>query len=199
MTDHAKTSLLARNLWNWLLYFCSSTVIIGLSFLHSFLKHPRTGNISYMKFSSAYQVVKLWKGDITLFFRTSKFFSILRTKYSIKQFVVTNRSKERPGSIVTEILKSGILIPIATSKELHFNADFKYISFIQFGLTHKKLRAWENSPYFRKMGETPPPPKKKKNHRILTKITPSHSVYQRTPLKKFQASIYKNVELGIFC
>ena len=34
-------------------------------------------------------------------------------------------SKERPGSIVTKTLKNGILIPIATSKELHFNADFK--------------------------------------------------------------------------
>ena len=50
----------------------------------------------------------------------------------IKQFVVTNCSKERPGSIVTKTLKNGILVPIATSKELHFNADFKYISFIKF-------------------------------------------------------------------
>ena len=33
-----------------------------------------------------------------------------------KQFVVTNCSKERPGSIVTETLKNGILIPIVTSK-----------------------------------------------------------------------------------
>ena len=48
----------------------------------------------------------------------------------IKQFVVTNCSKERPGSILTKTLKNGILIPIPTSKELHFNADFKYISFI---------------------------------------------------------------------
>ena len=49
-------------------------------------------------------------------------------KTDIKQFVVTNCSKERPGSIVTKTLKNGILIPIATSKELHFNADFKYTS-----------------------------------------------------------------------
>ena len=34
----------------------------------------------------------------------------------IKQFVVTNCSKGRPGSIVTETLKNGILIPIVTSK-----------------------------------------------------------------------------------
>ena len=51
----------------------------------------------------------------------------------IKQFVVTNCSKERPGSIVTGTLKNGILIPIATSKELHFNADFKYISLVKRG------------------------------------------------------------------
>ena len=59
----------------------------------------------------------------------------------VKQFVVTNCSKERPGSIETKTLKNGILIPIATSKESHFNADFKYISFIKFSLTHQKLRA----------------------------------------------------------
>ena len=45
----------------------------------------------------------------------------------IKQFVVTNCSKERPGSMVTETLKNGILIPIVTSNESHFNADFTYI------------------------------------------------------------------------
>ena len=59
----------------------------------------------------------------------------------IKQFVVTNCSKERPGSIVTKTLKNRILMPIHTSKESHFNADFKYISFIKFSLTHQKLRA----------------------------------------------------------
>ena len=62
-------------------------------------------------------------------------------KLLIKQFVVTNCSKERPGSIVTTTLKNGILIPIATSKESHFNADFKYISVIKFSFTHQKLRA----------------------------------------------------------
>ena len=58
---------------------------------------------------------------------------------AIRQFVVMNCSKERPGSIVTETLKNGILIPIVTSKELHFNADFKYISFIKISYTHQKL------------------------------------------------------------
>ena len=68
----------------------------------------------------------------------------------IKQFVVTNCRKERHGSIVTETVKNGILIPIVTSKEAHFNADFKYISFIKIIYTHQKLRAWENLPHFRK-------------------------------------------------
>ena len=59
----------------------------------------------------------------------------------IKQFVVTNCSKEQSGSIVTETLKNGILIPIATSKESHFNADFEYTSFIKMSYTYQKLRA----------------------------------------------------------
>ena len=66
----------------------------------------------------------------------------------VKQFVVTNCSKERPGSIVTKILKNGVLLAIATSKESCFNADFKYISLTKFSLTHQKLQAWENLPYF---------------------------------------------------
>ena len=60
---------------------------------------------------------------------------------TVKQFVVTNCSREQPGSIVTETLKNGILIPIVTSKEWHFNADFKHINFIKICLTHQKLRA----------------------------------------------------------
>ena len=60
---------------------------------------------------------------------------------SIKQFEITNCSKEQPGSIVIETIKNGILIPIVTSKELNFNADFKYINFIKISLTHQKLRA----------------------------------------------------------
>ena len=72
-------------------------------------------------------------------------------KYPLfKQFVVTNCSKEQPSSIVTKTLKNRILVPIATSKELHFNADFKYTSFIKFSLTHQKLQAWENLHYFKK-------------------------------------------------
>ena len=72
--------------------------------------------------------------------RLKIYFSV---KNKIKQFVVMNCSKERPGSIVTETLKNGILIPIVTSKEPHFNADFKYISFIKISYTHQKLRAWK--------------------------------------------------------
>jgi len=71
-------------------------------------------------------------------------------RLQIKQFVVTNCSKEQPGSIVTETLKNGIFVTIVTSKELHFHVDFKYISFTDFRLTHQKLRACENLPYFRK-------------------------------------------------
>jgi len=51
-----------------------------------------------------------------------------------KHFVVTNCSKERPGSIVTETLKNGILIQIVSSTESNFNADFTYISFIKISL-----------------------------------------------------------------
>ena len=68
----------------------------------------------------------------------------------VKQLVVTNCSKERPGSVVTKTLKKGSLIPIPTSKESHFNTDVKYISFIKFSLIHQKLRAWENLRYYRK-------------------------------------------------
>ena len=45
----------------------------------------------------------------------------------IKQFVVTNCSKKRPGSIVNESLKNGILMLKNISKESDFYADFKYI------------------------------------------------------------------------
>ena len=59
----------------------------------------------------------------------------------VKQFVTTICSKERPGSIVNETLKTGILILKDTSKESDLYADFKYISFIKFSLCHQKLRA----------------------------------------------------------
>ena len=54
----------------------------------------------------------------------------------IKQFVGTNCSKERPGSIVNKTLKNGILTLIGTSKESDFYGYFKYISFIKFSVTH---------------------------------------------------------------
>ena len=63
--------------------------------------------------------------------------------------MVTKCSKEWLGSIVTETLKNGILMPIVTSKESYFYADFKYISFIvipiifKFSHTNQKLRARE--------------------------------------------------------
>ena len=44
--------------------------------------------------------------------------------------MVTNCSKERPGSIVNETLKKGILMLKDTSKESDFHADSKYTSFI---------------------------------------------------------------------
>ena len=61
---------------------------------------------------------------------------------NIKQLVATNSRKKWQ--------QTGILIPIVTSKESHLNADFEYISFIKFSLTHRRLWAWENLPYFRK-------------------------------------------------
>ena len=36
--------------------------------------------------------------------------------------------------MVTETLENRILIPIDTSKESDFNADFKYMNFIKFSL-----------------------------------------------------------------
>ena len=68
----------------------------------------------------------------------------------IKQFVVTNCSKEQPGSIVNETLKNGISMLRDISKESDFHADFKYISFIKSSLCHQKLRAREILPYFGK-------------------------------------------------
>ena len=64
-----------------------------------------------------------------------------KKKKSIKQFVVTNCSKGRPGSIVDETLKTKFLMLKDTSKELNFHADSKYLSFIKFSLCHQKLRA----------------------------------------------------------
>ena len=58
----------------------------------------------------------------------------------IKQFVVTNCSKEWPGSIVNKTLKNEILLLIDTSKESDFYADFKYVNFIKFLIIYKKLQ-----------------------------------------------------------
>ena len=107
--------------------------------------------------------------------------------------MVTNCTKERPGSIVTKTLKNGILIPIATSKESHFNADFKYKSFIKFSSYPSKVMSLRNIFLILENRE-----------KHLLKViesegnTPSNSAYQRT-LLKFQAPIYKNVEFCIFC
>ena len=68
----------------------------------------------------------------------------------VKQFVVTNCSKERSGSIVNETFKNVIFILVDTSKESDFYADLKYISFIKFSLVYQKLQAWGNLPYFEK-------------------------------------------------
>ena len=55
--------------------------------------------------------------------------------------MVTSSSKDGPSSIVNESLKNEILVLIDISKELDFYANFKYINFIQFSLTHQKIRA----------------------------------------------------------
>ena len=93
-----------------------------------------------------------------------------------KQFVVTNCCKERPGSMLNKTLKNGILMLKYTSKESHFYADFKYISFIKFSPIHQKLRAWKNLSNSRKKEETP------KSNKILIKITLSDLSYQRISL-----------------
>ena len=67
----------------------------------------------------------------------SKSVSILRVCESFKK-LVTTRSKEQPGSIVTETLKNEILKPIVTLKESHFYADFKYISLTSRLVLHIK-------------------------------------------------------------
>ena len=51
--------------------------------------------------------------------------------------MVTNCSKEQPGSIVNETLKNGILMLKDALKESDFHADFKYISFIKFSIAHR--------------------------------------------------------------
>ena len=58
-----------------------------------------------------------------LFGRTSDIQGKLKTEVNqnlIQQFVVTNCSKERPGSIVNETLNYGILIPTVYIKRIGF-------------------------------------------------------------------------------
>ena len=63
--------------------------------------------------------------DIDLKAEALNSFLLQKTGQSIKQLVVTKCSKERPGSIVNETLKNGILMLIDTSKESDVYADFK--------------------------------------------------------------------------
>ena len=56
--------------------------------------------------------------------------------------------KDRRGSIVTETIKSRILISIHIPKEWAYNADPKYVRFIKFSVTHQRLRDCENLPDF---------------------------------------------------
>ena len=73
----------------------------------------------------------------------------------IKQFVVTNCSKEQPSSIVNETLKKGILILKDTSKESDFHADFKYISFIKLYLSSKVTTLRKFALFWKIGGNTP--------------------------------------------
>ena len=80
----------------------------------------------------------------------------LKKNLSINQSVVTNCSKERPGSIVTKTLKNGILILIHTSTELDFYDDFKYISLVKFTVTYQKVTSLSKFALFWKIGENTP-------------------------------------------
>ena len=117
-----------------------------MTYLHMHMKiykfRTRFETYKNLKLKFAQNVIEMF----LLYFQKQKWILTVL----IKQFVVTNCSKERPGSIVTETLKNGILIPIVPSKEWYFNADFKYISFIKISFTNQKLRACENLPHFRK-------------------------------------------------
>ena len=97
----------------------------------------------------------------------------------IKQFVVTNCSKERPGPIVTETLKNGILILIIASKELLFYANSKYMFIFCFSpILAFPIKSYEPEEIcfmLEKLGKT-----STKSPSILTKIPPSDSAYQKT-------------------
>ena len=73
----------------------------------------------------------------------------------IKLFVVTNCSKERPGSIVNKTLKNGTSMLKDISKELDFYADFKYVSFIKFSLSSKVTSLRKFALFWKIEGNTP--------------------------------------------
>ena len=79
------------------------------------------------------------------------------------------------------------------SKELEFYADFKYLSFIKFNLTHQRLRTRENLPDFWKKGKHP--------LKDIESWWKSHNQIQhiREPYcRGFKRLSEKNVELCIF-
>ena len=80
----------------------------------------------------------------------------------IKQFLVTNTNKEQPGSIVTKTLKNGILLPIVTSKESYFYADFKCKISSSLVLHIKSYEPEKICRFYKIGGKTP------KSHKILT-------------------------------
>ena len=73
-----------------------------------------------------------------------------------KQFMVTNCSKEQPGSIINETLKNEIFMLKDTSKELNFHAYFKYINFIKFSLLSSKATSLGKIALFWKIGRNTP-------------------------------------------
>ena len=81
--------------------------------------------------------------------------------------MVTNCSKERPGSIVNETLKNGILMLKEPSKDIQVSSNLVFV--IKSYEPEKICLILENR------GKTPP-----KSHRIVTQITPSYSAYGRT-------------------
>ena len=78
------------------------------------------------------------------------------------------------------------------SKESVYYAGSKYIILIKFSVTYQRLRAWENLLDLRKKegGST------LNSRRILIKITPSYSAYQKTLLFKAPSSYLQ--KCGIF-
>ena len=57
--------------------------------------------------------------------------------------------------LVTETLKTGILKSIDTSKECVNYVDSKYIKFIKFNITYRKIQAWKKIMLFLKKNRKP--------------------------------------------